>query len=186
MKLFYDAEFTGLHQNSTLISIALVADNGESFYAEFSDYNKSQCDDWIHKNVLQHTHWLSRNDELIEPQIEQDKQLLSLCGNSRFILERLTTWLKQFSQITIWADCYAWDWVLFCQLFGGALQLPKQIFYMPGDIATLFIVKGYDADTKREDFARLSSQTANNLPQHHALKDAIISQACYAKLMAKD
>lgn len=35
-KIFFDTEFTGLHQNTTLISIGLVSDEGERFYAELT------------------------------------------------------------------------------------------------------------------------------------------------------
>jgi len=44
MKIFFDTEFTGLHQNTTLISIGLVTEQEHSFYAEFDDYDKSQVD----------------------------------------------------------------------------------------------------------------------------------------------
>lgn len=33
-RIFFDTKFTGLHQNTTLISIGLVSDEGERFYAE--------------------------------------------------------------------------------------------------------------------------------------------------------
>ena len=52
MIIYFDTEFTGLHQKTTLISIGLVADNGATFYAELSDYDRTQCDDWIKKNVI--------------------------------------------------------------------------------------------------------------------------------------
>lgn len=48
-KIFFDTEFTGLHQNTTLISIGLIAENGQTFYAELTDYDKSQIDGWIQK-----------------------------------------------------------------------------------------------------------------------------------------
>ena len=54
-RLFYDSEFTGLHQHTTLISLALVSEEGPEFYAEFSDYAKEQCDDWIMQHVIGHT-----------------------------------------------------------------------------------------------------------------------------------
>ena len=38
-KIFFDTEFTGLHQNTTLISIGLVSECGKSFYAELVDSN---------------------------------------------------------------------------------------------------------------------------------------------------
>ena len=42
MKVWFDTEFTGLHKNTTLISIGLVTENGKTFYAEFTDYDESQ------------------------------------------------------------------------------------------------------------------------------------------------
>ena len=52
MKLFFDMEFTGLRQNTTPISIGIVSEDGKRFYAEFTDYDESQCDDWIKENVI--------------------------------------------------------------------------------------------------------------------------------------
>ncbi len=52
MKIFFDTEFTGLHQNTTLISIGCVAEDDRQFYAEFTDYDRSQVDDWIKLNVI--------------------------------------------------------------------------------------------------------------------------------------
>ena len=54
MKIFFDTEFTGLHKNTTLISMGLIDENARTFYAEFSDYDKSQCDNWIKDNVIKH------------------------------------------------------------------------------------------------------------------------------------
>jgi hypothetical protein len=31
-KIFFDTEFTGLHQNTTLISIGLISECGKNFY----------------------------------------------------------------------------------------------------------------------------------------------------------
>ncbi len=52
MRVFFDAEFTGLHQHTTLISIGLVAEDGREFYAEFTDYDEGQVDSWLEKNVI--------------------------------------------------------------------------------------------------------------------------------------
>jgi len=52
MKLFFDTEFTGLHKDTTLISIGIVSEDGRKFYAEFTDYDESQCNDWIKENVI--------------------------------------------------------------------------------------------------------------------------------------
>ena len=55
MNLFFDTEFTGLHKDTTLVSIGIVAENGKKFYAESADCDENQCDNWIKENVLAHT-----------------------------------------------------------------------------------------------------------------------------------
>lgn len=37
MRVFLDTEFTGLHQDTTLISIGLIAENGKTFYGQISE-----------------------------------------------------------------------------------------------------------------------------------------------------
>ena len=51
-RVYWDCEFTGLHKNTTLISIALVGDDNKCFYAEFNDYDDSQIDSWLEENVM--------------------------------------------------------------------------------------------------------------------------------------
>ena len=65
MKLFFDMEFTGLHKETTPISLGIVSEDGKTFYAEFTDYDESQCNDWIKENViynlyLSHIPWHSQ------------------------------------------------------------------------------------------------------------------------------
>ena len=42
-----------MEKDTTLISLGIVADNGKKFYAEFTDYDESQCDEWIKENVIE-------------------------------------------------------------------------------------------------------------------------------------
>ena len=181
MKVFYDSEFTGLHQHSTLISIGLVAENNEQFYAEFADYDATQCDEWIQDNVIKHTQWLINGTILFNGPLTDNKEgYTSVYGNKKQIQEKLTEWLQQFETIEIWADCYAYDWVLFCELFGGARNIPQNIFYMPADISTLFQLKGLDMDTDREAFCSLKPETSL---KHNALYDALLIRSCYQQLI---
>lgn len=179
MNLYYDSEFTGLHQTTTLISLAFVADDGREFYAEFSDYNHEQCDEWIKQNVLSHTRWLQKADA--KAGCWEEGALTCSYGDREQNRQALTTWLAHYEQIEIWADCLAWDWVLFCQLFGGAFGTPQQIHYMPLDLVTLFNAKGLDPDTDRIKFAALPPK--QNLQRHNALYDAHVIRTCYHKLM---
>lgn len=179
-RIFYDAEFTGLHQSTTLISLALCADDGREFYAEFSDFNCDQCDDWITDNVLSLTRWIEQTN--LKP-FRKQKGDLSLCfGGSAFVKEALLDWLSEYDAVEIWADCLAWDWVLFCELFGGAFALPEQVFYMPFDLVMLFKCQGLDPDTPRLEFAKQQGATFEGEQLHNALFDARLAKVCYELL----
>jgi len=190
-KLFYDAEFTGLHQSSTLISLAFCDEHGREFYAEFSDFDRSQCDGWIEQHVLPLTRWLNQDQAELAPFVryenhnktKQKQGELCLCfGDSAFVKATLLEWLSAYDSVEVWADCLAWDWVLFCELFGGALSIPKQIFYMPFDLAMLFYCKGFDADTPRLEFAKQQGAIFEQGDLHNALFDARLAKICYGFL----
>ncbi len=51
-RLFFDTEFTGLRNGTTLISIGIISQCGKTFYAELTDYNLTMVDDWINENVI--------------------------------------------------------------------------------------------------------------------------------------
>lgn len=55
LKVFFDSEFTGLHQGTTPVSIGLIADTDETFYAEFNNWNREALNDtWFVENVVKH------------------------------------------------------------------------------------------------------------------------------------
>lgn len=175
MKVFFDTEFTGLHQNTTLISIGLITDEGHTFYAELYDYDKNQIDEWLQTNVLgnmkfdgtpQGTYFSATDIRSIE-----------MCGNKEDVAEELKSWLEQFEAIEMWSDCLSYDWVLFNQLFGHAFNIPRSVFYIPFDLCTLMKMKGVDPDINREEFAGMTGR------KHNALHDARVIKECYEKLM---
>jgi hypothetical protein len=173
VKIFFDTEFTGLRNGTTLISIGLVAENGKTFYAELTDYDQCQVDDWIQKNVIEnlivhperdHYYKVTDTDEIYK-------------SNTSGVAYRLFVWLQQFEKVEMWSDCLAYDWVLFCQLFGSALNIPHNVYYIPFDICTLMKIKGVDPDINREEFAGMTGK------KHNALHDAKVIKVCYEKLM---
>lgn len=178
-KIFFDSEFTGLHQNTTLISIGLVTENGETFYAEFTDYDTNQVNDWISKNVI---------DNLLLGDFDKDNDYspnaknVTIKGDSQDIKIALTSWLEQFGDVEMWSDCLAYDWVLFNQLWGHAFDIPKNIFYIPFDLCTVFKLKGIDPDISREKFVG-NMIPKSKMKKHNALWDAHIIRECYYKAM---
>lgn len=168
LKLFFDTEFTGLVKDTTLISIGIISENDEIFYAEFTDYNVNLVDDWIKENVI---------DKLILPK-EEGVYDDGIVGDKKFVSVKLIEWLSDKGEVIFWSDCLSYDWVLLNDLFGGALNKPENVYYIPMDISTLFEVEGFDPDISREEFSEFSNMDE----KHNALFDAKIIKKCFEKL----
>jgi len=184
-KLFFDTEFTGLRQDTTLISIGIVSDNNKIFYAEFTDYNQKHIDEdeWLKDNVI--SNLIFKSDDQVSS-IDYDNMFIKGC--SYYIKTKLKLWLKMFNKIEMWSDCLAYDWVLFNNIFEHALKIPKNIYYIPFDICTLFKIKGIDPDISREEFTNninieLPGKFKNK--KHNSLYDAFIIKNCYNKLISE-
>jgi len=177
-KVFFDTEFTGLHQNTTLISIGLISETGETFYAELTDYDKSQIDEWLQNNVISKL-YLSEFDNAAYP------SKWTLRASKEIVKEGLWKWFEQFNKVEMWSDCLSYDWVLFCQLFGHAFSIPPNVYYIPFDICTLFKERGIDPDTSREEFASSIMDVHSVSNKHNALYDAEIIRLCHMKLSTK-
>lgn len=172
-QLFFDTEFTGLHQKTTLISIGIVADNGKTFYAELTDYDQSQLDDWLRKNVIAN---LYLEDDTYCNLTDMN---VVFKGNSSDLRRNLLKWFSgNFDSVQMWSDCLAYDWVLFCQIFTHAFNIPNQIYYIPFDICPLLLEKTGNANINREEY----SEFKGNVKKHNALYDAEIIKACFLKL----
>ena len=180
MKIFFDTEFTGLSKETTLISIGVVNENSSTFYAELTDYDPSQVDGWIEENVIRNLRFRDRGDFVnqAKPHAWEAK------GDKKKIAHALGQWVRTTGgmgeKVEIWSDVLAFDWVLFCDLFGGAFSIPEKVFYIPFDLATLLKVAGVNPDIGREEFAEMK---AGEDQKHNALWDAKVIKACHDKAM---
>ncbi len=192
MKLFFDEEFTGLHKDTTLISIGITSESGEFFYCELTDYNKSQVDNWIQINVIgnlkydlppegEDNYYVRTNH--FNQKIDTRKGFsIEMQGDTEDLKRELTEWLAQWDEVEMWSDCLAYDWVLFNHIFGHAFNIPKNVYYIPFDICTLFKIKGIDPDISREQYSGM----VENVEKHNALWDAIVIKACFDRLYWKE
>ena len=177
-KIFFDTEFTGLQNGTTLISIGAISECGKTFYAELTDFNLLQIDEWIEENVLSKLHL----------DVEKHGQNATSCTGNDWLYKgtkyetglMFEAWLKQFDEVVVWSDCLAYDWVLFNDLFGGAFRIPKNVYYIPFDICTVFEMKGIDPDVSREKFG--CGEVYSEMPKHNALWDAKVIKMCYERL----
>jgi hypothetical protein len=172
-KIFFDTEFTGLHQNTTLISIGLVSECGKTLYAECNDFSLEQADGWLRDNVVSKLAYYGDH-------ITEADGALGMRGSTKQVAQKLSEWLSQFDAVEMWSDCLSYDWVLFCQLFGHAFNVPKNVYYIPFDICTLMKQKGIDPDIDREAFAGLQDSEGH---KHNALWDAKVIKTCYEKIV---
>lgn len=51
LNLFFDIEFTSFNKGE-LISIAIVSEGGDEFYAENKDFSVASCSDFVHSTVI--------------------------------------------------------------------------------------------------------------------------------------
>ena len=119
MRYFLDTEFIENGPAFPLIplSIGIVCENGKEFYAVNKDAPLELANDWVKANVLPH---------LGEPRVAvmdlgpAIKSFVQANGMKNFdgtpsVYERSQFW-------GYYAD---YDWVVFCQLFGTMMDLPK-------------------------------------------------------------
>lgn len=182
--IFFDTEFTGLHQNTTLVSIGLISNEGERFYAELTDYDESQCDWWIEKNVLDHL-LLSGNSEL-EKELEDDGMTTTVIGSKEDVRAELNEWLNGFGDdIQFVSDVCHYDMVLLCDLIaGGAVLLPQFInpfcHDLCQDIAMILNISEKAAfDISREQLLTDRGIALPKGQKHNALYDAEVIKAIY-------
>lgn len=185
MKLFFDTEFTGLHKDTTLVSIGTVAENGQRFYAEFSDYEESQCDDWIKENVLKHT-ILAGNDTLAA-KLGEDSSTTVVLGSKEDIRHELGEWFKQFDSVQFVSDVSHYDFVLLIDIFGTAFDLPGNVSAachdINQDIARNYGISEKEAfDKSREDIVSELCRQQIEGEKHNSLYDAEVIKAIYSEI----
>lgn len=178
MKIFFDSEFTGLQQDTSLISIGLVADNGDKFYAEFTDYNKDQVDDWIKENVIDNLLGEDGRPDWLYPD-------WFFCGYKDFIKGKLNEWINRFDTVEFVSDVAHYDFVLLIDLlYGHGLNAPYERVCMAchdinQDIARYYDVPAIKAfDMSRESILEEAGITIEG-SKHNAFYDAEVIKAIY-------
>jgi hypothetical protein len=107
MKYFLDTEFieSGPLHPLILLSIGIVADDGRELYAVNKEANLALANDWVRDNVLPH---LGPHEKMLAVTI------------ARLVRDFVVDDKPEF-----WGYYADYDWVVFCQLFGTMVHLPK-------------------------------------------------------------
>lgn len=184
MNIYFDTEFTGLHKDTTLISIGLISENDKTFYAEFIDYDKSQVDAWIKENVI---------DNLIIKDYGVKKDTwneTTVKGNKTLIKFYLSMWLAQFESVQLVSDVSHYDMVLFIDIFGSAWDLPKNVnpscHDINQDIANYLEIDEKDAFDENRERLLIYFDEKSELPsgaKHNSLYDAKVIKGLYERII---
>lgn len=110
MRYFIDTEFieSGPGHPVWLLSIGIAAEDGRNLYLEVRDAPVELANDWVKANVLPH--------------------LGKRGGAHRCTLQGIASAIREFvgaDRPEFWGYYADYDWVVFCQIFGCMVDLPK-------------------------------------------------------------
>ena len=185
MKVFFDTEFTGLYKDTQLISIGLVSEDNREFYAEITDFDKNEVDNWIKENVLANTVEYGNVNVFDICESENNYYV----GTKADISNYLREWLMQFDEVELVSDVCHYDMVLFIDLFGTAFDLPQNVNASCHDI-NQDIARIYNLSEKNAfDYSRELLLEGHNISvsgqKHNSLYDARVIKSLYKMLQSE-
>ncbi len=149
MNHFLDTEFQESPGLVTFMSLAIVREDGPRFYAESSEFDLDDSNDWVKENVHPHLKW--RLDEDQESLFEKDEvdgqEYWNVYGTRSEIADALREFISKDRDPDpiFWSYFGDYDWVAFCQLFGSMIELPKHFPMYCKDVKQLLDdINGYD------------------------------------------
>lgn len=167
MNYYIDTEFweNGPHAPIRLISIGIVADDGRELYMENADF------DW---KKVPRDHWLMEN---VFPNMEHGDG--SRCVYSLGeIAQRITDFVTASASKPVFYGYFSsYDWVVFCQIFGRMVDLPKGFPMYPMDLKQMMKERGLDSEWKRK-------RCPDPVNDHHALVDARWNCALHREILS--
>ncbi len=108
MRYFIDTEFLDLGAKHPvhLISIGIVAEDGREYYAEWEDAPLHLADAWVKENVVPYLH-------------------RSHARHRYAIAKQVLDFISVSEKPSFWGYFADYDWVVFCQIFGKMIDLPR-------------------------------------------------------------
>jgi hypothetical protein len=154
VRWFLDTEFNENGKTIELISIALVSEDGQEYYAVSSEFNAEDCNDWVKANVLTKLPpfdmlGTARGESIWKPRDEIANEIRELV-------------LQGDEKPEFWAYFADYDWVALCQLYGAMVDLPPGFPMFCLDLKQ----EMYRRDLKKSDIPIV------NTDGHSALSDA--------------
>jgi len=183
MKLFFDTEFTGLHKNTTLISIGIVDEDDRTFYAELNDYDESQVTPWIRENVINKMVYYNRNK--FDTMFVKGRTT-SVYGSHEYVRDALIEWLSVYDDVQFVSDVCHYDFVLLIDLIsttGSVFDIPPQICPSCHDINQDIAAARGISEREAFDVSRVDMAGSNPHDQHNAGFDAVAIKHIYQNIL---
>lgn len=157
MKYWFDTEFVEKPCTIDLISIAVVAEDSRTFYAESTEVDWAQASPWVLDNVRPHLSfdYLDRHRTFTEA-----GETTEMAAPRNEIGAALLRWANDPSP-EFWAYYADYDWVALCWLHGTMMDLPQGWPMFCRDVKQLADMLGNPRLPKQES------------TEHHALSDAL-------------
>lgn len=168
MKYFMDTEFIEDGKYIDLLSIGIVAEDGRKLYLEAMEADFNMANDWVKANVIPHMH---------DCKLPGDCVMGDLCpvvdknDMKRTILAFMDP--QKYGDPEIWGYYADYDWVVFCQIFGTMVDLPRGFPMYCLDLKQLSMMLGNPEHPK---------QTST---EHNAMADALYNQELYQFLLTR-
>ena len=168
MKYFYDTEFIDNGKTIDLISIGIVAEDGREFYSISNEFDESKADNWVKENVISKLpeRLVNKTDSTNNTKLPRANLEHFLWKSREQIKEDIIAFIGD-NKPEFWAYYADYDHVVFCQLFGRMMDLPKNFPMYTNDIKQLCNAKGNP---------RLPEKGKG---EHHALADAKWVKSAY-------
>lgn len=123
MRYFLDTEFIEDGVTIDLISIGIVAEDSRELYFQNAECDFEKANDWVKANVLPHLEgdWRTKTgSDCWKTKRAIAESIVSFLGWLPGEISFQSGMKPQF-----WGYYADYDWVVFCQLFGTMIDLPK-------------------------------------------------------------
>lgn len=136
MKYFLDTEFieSGKHYTVDLISIGIISEDGRKYYAISHEFDPKKASDWVKQNVLGKLPPKPGTFNPAEASIRELSESKAWKSREQIKQELLEFITPDEKGIEFWAGWAAYDWVVFCWIFGCMIDLPEGYPYYCNDV----------------------------------------------------
>lgn len=126
MRIFYDCEFIEDGRTIDLISIGMVAENGNACYYQNAECRFKRASVWVKANVFPHLTYFDQKRLQPDNGYDAPPAAHSVWFTRNAMAQQLIRFVhaEEYGKPELWGYYSAYDHVALCQLFGTMMDLP--------------------------------------------------------------